>query len=115
MFRSNISTMSDSDLYGHTVVRLESITKMPKAKEAIRLLKLMEHRPILDADLAIAGKKCLNSLKAALAPETSSDYWYDSLVGNNGDLQPRDLNNIANLVEERRAQIQFINAVLSRL
>lgn len=115
MFRTNISTMSDSDLYEHTVIRLESITRMPKAKEAIRLLKIMESRPILDADLANATRECLTELKSKLAPQTSSDYWYDNFVGHNGEVQPRDLNNIAGLVEERRAQIQFINAVLARL
>lgn len=115
MFRTNISTLSDSDLYEHTVVRLESIGHIVKTKEAIKLLKLMETRPILDADLAEAAKKCITELKAKLMPQTSSDYWYDNFVGRSGEVQPQDLNEIASLVEERRTQIQFLNAVLSRL
>jgi len=103
VFRTNISILSDADLYEHTIIRLESIGQ------------LMETRPILDADLAEATKKCLMELKAKLMPQTSSDYWYDNFVGRNGEVQPQDLNEIASLVEERRTQIQFLNAVLSRL
>jgi len=115
MFRTNISTLSDADLYEHTAIRLESIEHITQSREAIKLLKLMENRPILDADLAEVARKCLTELKTKLTPQTSSDYWFNNFVGRNGDIESKDLNSISDLVEERRTQIQFINAVLDRL
>lgn len=113
MMRANLSTISDADLYDYCLISLESVSNI--ARDSIRLIKIMRNRPILDADLAASAYKALTKLRLTLLPQTSSDYWYENFANLNGTVEAGELSDIASLVEERRTQIQFIDAILSRL
>lgn len=111
----NAKVMSDADIYEYTSIHLTSIDKLKPAHEAIKILKMMVSRPILDTDLANSAKVTLSTLRSKLLPQTSADFWYDNFVDANGEISGEDRFSIASLVEDRRTQISFIEASLERI
>lgn len=115
MFSTNLIAMPSTDLYEYTAIHLASLDKLKQAHEAIKILKMMASRPVLDMDLANSAQVVLTTLHTKLSPQTSSDFWYDNFVDSNGDISPEDTISIAALIDERRTQVNFIEATLNRI
>lgn len=115
MFSTKLTTMSSADLYEYTAVNLASLDKLKQAHEAIKILKMMASRPIIDTDLANLAQVTLSTLRSTLASQTSADFWYDNFADANGEIAPEDMISISEIIEERRMQVSFIEATLDRL
>jgi hypothetical protein len=103
------------DTYAYAVAKLTPIIKIDGVASAIRLLNIMLSRPIIDEDLARAGRTALCNLRTTLLPQTSPDFWYDTFHNGNGEISQGSLDVIAELVAQRRNQILAIETALRSL
>lgn len=115
MLTTNLTSLSDADVYVHTLAILTSLSRNPKAQQSIRMLKMLSTRPIQDLDLIEASRTSLAGLRQYLVQQASPDYWYDNFMGINGEIDPNDMNSINDILEERQRQIRYVDVALARL
>lgn len=104
-----------TDVYAIAAAALATAPMVVGVEQAVTVLHTLTARRQPDAAYLAAARIVLSTARTALVMQTAPDFWVDTFLSPDGELRADQMDQIADLVAERRSQVQHLDAALGNL